>query len=117
MKKTPNYQKELYRGTIKQIMKVRGLRTISLANYNSWLKETGVSQISPNVAQVHSLKLDVQDGYVNIFGYNKNKCGEKIENASAELYEGVYNQVMDIINKEHVIPSKIKRNILVKVFR
>ena len=35
-KKVTNYQKEEYRGTIKQIMKVRGLRTISLANYNDW---------------------------------------------------------------------------------
>lgn len=110
MKKTPNYQKELYRGTIKQIMKVRGLRTISLANYMDWLK-------LPNETGVHSLKLDVQDGYVNIYGYNNNRCGEQINDASAELYEGVYKQVMDIIHNENKIPSKVKRNILVKVFR
>jgi hypothetical protein len=59
----------------------------------------------------------VQDGYVNIFGYKNNKCGEQINDATADLYQGVYDQVMDIVNNEHNIPSKIKRNILVKVFR
>lgn len=110
MKKLPNYEKELYRGTIKQIMKVRGLRTISLANYNEW-------NGTKNETGVHSLKLDVQDGYVNIYGYKNNRCGEQINDATAEMYAGVYKQVMDIVNKEHTIPSKIKRNILVKVFR
>ena len=110
MKKLPNYEKELYRGTFKQIMKVRGLRTISLANYNEWYG-------TKNETGVHSLKLDVQDGYVNIYGYKNNRCGEQINDATAEMYAGVYKQVMDIVNNEHTIPSKIKRNILVKVFR
>jgi hypothetical protein len=50
MKKTLNYEKELYRGAIKQIMKVRGLRTISLANYNKWLGVTDnkiIHSVSP----------------------------------------------------------------------
>lgn len=110
MKKKPNYEKELYRGTIKQIMKVRGLRTISLSNYNEW-------NGTKNEIGVHSLKLDVQNGYVNIYGYKNNRCGEQINDVTAEMYAGVYKQVMDIINNEHAIPSKIKRNILVKVFR
>lgn len=110
IKKFYNYDKETYRGTIKQIMKVRGLRTISLANYNTWL---GIN----NPINVHSIKLDVQDGYINIFKYNNDKCGEQIDDASTELYRAIYNQVMDIINNEKNIPSKVKRNILVKVFR
>lgn len=110
MKKLPNYEKELYRGTIKQIMKVRGLRTISLANYNEW-------NGTKNETGVHSLKLDVQNGYVNIYGYKNNRCGDQINDVTAEMYSGVYKQVMDIVNNEHTIPSKIKRNILVKVFR
>lgn len=89
--KTPNYQKEQYRGTIKQIMKVRGLRTISLANYNKWVNEASVNG-------VHSLKLDIQDGYMNIYGYSKSgRCGDVINDAPAELYESVFNQVNDIL--------------------
>jgi hypothetical protein len=110
MKKTLNYEKELYRGAIKQIMKVRGLRTISLANYNKWLGVTDNKII-------HSVKLDVQDGYVNIYGYKNDKCGEQIEDGTSDLYHSVYNQIMDIVNTEKTIPNKIKRNILVKVFR
>ena len=110
MKRT-NYQKELYRGTIKQIMKVRGLRAISLENYNKWLGKK-------NQTGVHSLKLDIQDGYINIYGYKPNgRCGIAINDASAELYEGVYNEVNEILNKENEIPTKVRRNILVRLSR
>lgn len=111
MKRTTNYEKELYRGTIKQIMKVRGLRTISLDNYNKWLKQ-------PNPTGVHSLKLDIQDGYINAYEYRQNgTCGCMINDASTELYASVYNQVNEILAREGEIPTKVKRNILVKLSR
>lgn len=116
--KSTNYQKEEYRGTLKQIMKVRGLRTISLSNYNAW---RGNEQ---DVNGIHSLKLDLQSGYLNIFGYRKAiKSGklmcdtQAIENASADTYKKVYNQVMDILKEEGNIPAKVRKNILVRMAR
>jgi len=114
--KNLNYQKEQYRGTIKQIMKVRGLRTISLANYNDWRG----CEFNPN--GVHSLKLDLQDGYVNIYGFKKNSknkytCGEAVQDAPVELYQSAYNQVMGLLSEENAIPSRIRRNILVRLSR
>ena len=111
MKKAPNYEKELYRGTIKQIMKVRGLRTISLDNYNKWLKRQ-------NTTGVHSLKLDIQDGYINAYQYNNNgRCGTIINDAPTELYASVYQQVNEILEREGEIPTNVRRNILVKLSR
>lgn len=115
--KTLNYQKEQYRGTIKQIMKVRGLRAISLSNYNKWAGNT-----EDAVNGVHSLKLDLQDGYVNIYGYTYNKsgnltCGEAVQDASEELYRTAYKQVMDIIANEKNIPYRVRKNILVRLAR
>ena len=70
-KKVTNYQKEEYRGTIKQIMKVRGLRTISLANYNDW-----AGKKNDYANGIHSFKIDIQDGYVNAYGFSKTKKGD-----------------------------------------
>lgn len=116
--KNPNYKKEEYRGTLKQIMKVRGLRTISLSNYNNWRGN------EPDVNGIHSLKLDLQSGYLNIFGYRvaaksgRLMCSpDAIENASAETYKVVYNQVMDILNNEANIPANVRKNILVRMAR
>lgn len=114
--KTLNYQKEQYRGTIKQIMKVRGLRTISLANYNNWKG----NEVDEN--GVHSLKLDLQDGYVNIYGFKKNSknnytCGNIVQDAPMELYHSAYDQVMQLLSEETQIPSKVRRNILVRLAR
>lgn len=111
MKKAPNYEKELYRGTIKQIMKVRGLRTISLDNYNKWLKRK-------NTTGVHSLKLDIQDGYINAYEYaNNGRCGSIINDGTTDLYANIYEQVNEILNRESEIPTKVRRNILVKLSR
>ena len=112
-----DYKKEEYRGTIKQIMKVRGLRTISLANYNEWL-ENPVNEESG----IHSLKLNLQDGYVNIDGYRRTKtnkwvCGDIIDNAPASLYKEAYDMVNEIITNEARIPGKVRRNILVSLAR
>lgn len=108
MKKFTDYQKEQYRGTIKQIMKVRGLRTISFTNYNKW---SGTNPLE--LADVHSCKLDLQDGYLNLF----DQFNMKIEDASTSLYRDVYNKVNEILNRENDIPYKVKRNILVKINR
>ena len=83
MKTTFDYNKEQYRGTLKQIMKVRGLRTISIANYINWLNANGEKLEVPSI---HSLKLDIQDGYINAYGWNGKKCGGKIEDFSADGY-------------------------------
>lgn len=116
--KNTNYKKEEYRGTLKQIMKVRGLRTISLSNYNNWLG------VAPDPNGIHSLKLDLQSGYLNIFGYRtaaksgRLMCSpDAIENATAETYKNVYNQVMNILNDEAKIPTKERKNILVRMAR
>jgi len=114
--KNLNYQKEQYRGTIKQIMKVRGLRTISLANYNAWKGN------KPGSNGIHSLKLDLQDGYLNIYQYQTNGrgnlvCGQAVQDAPASLYESAYKQVMNIISDEHSIPYRVRKNILVRLAR
>lgn len=118
MEKKLNYQKELCRGTLKQIMKVRGLRTISLANYYEWCKENNIAY-NLNACPVHSLKIDIQDGYLNAYDFNKNskRCGEKLENASADVYTNALNEVNSILANESNIPTKVKRNILVRMAR
>lgn len=100
-----NTRKEQYRGTIKQIMKVRGLRTINLSNYSAWS--------GADVDNVHSIKLDIQDGYLNLFCTPR----DRINDARVETYEKIFNVVMDIFANEHDIPRKICRNILVKLSR
>ena len=117
-KKITNYKKEEYRGTIKQIMKVRGLRTISLANYNDW---AGVE--NDYEGGVHSFKINIQDGYVNAYGFGTTKKGkrvcstEAIQDASADFYKKAYDNVMTIIANENSIPPRVRRNILVPVSR
>lgn len=114
MKNNFDYQKEQYRGTLKQIMKVRGLRTISIANYIKWLRNGGNNI---DFASIHSLKLDLQDGYINAYGWRGNKCGEKIEDFSAEGYRYALAVVNDIIENEAKIPYNVRRNIFVKMMR
>ena len=116
--KVTNYKKEEYRGTLKQIMKVRGLRTISLSNYENWRGNT------PDVNGIHSLKLDLQSGYLNIFGYRvASKSGrlmcspDAIENATEETYKKVYNEVQAILKDEANIPTNVRKNILVRMAR
>ena len=112
--KKENFQKEQIRGTIKQLMKVRGLRSISIANYNKWkMKEKN--------KWLHSLKLDIQDGYLYMYGFRKSendsRAGERLENLSIDQYDEAYRQVRNILADEDKIPSNIKRNILIKMSR
>lgn len=116
--KNLNLQKEEYRGTLKQIMKVSGLRTINLNNYAEWKGET------PNVNGIHSLKLDVMSGYLNIYGYRlTNKTGKPvcsdvaIEDATADTYRAVYSRVRQILDDKENIPYRVRKNILVRVAR
>ena len=112
--KKENFHKEQIRGTIKQLMKVRGLRSISIANYNKWkMKEKN--------KWLHSLKLDIQDGYLYLYGFRKSendsRAGERLENLSIDQYNEANTQIMDILADEDKIPSNVKRNILVKIAR
>ena len=112
--KKENFRKEQIRGTIKQLMKVRGLRSISIANYYKWkMKEKN--------KWLHSLKLDIQDGYLYMYGFRKSendsRAGERLENLSIDQYNEAYTQIMDILADEDKIPSNVKRNILVKIAR
>lgn len=114
--KTFNFTKEQQRGTLKQVMRVRGLRTISLINYINWKngKERAHDKENNNVYPVASLKLNLQDGYLNLFDDNNNKIENEV---AAGLYNNVYNLVTEIFEKEDMIPYKFKRNILVKINR
>ena len=114
MKTAFDYNKEQYRGTLKQIMKVRGLRTISIANYINWLNSNGKDIEIPSV---HSLKLDLQDGYINAYGWNGNHCGGKIEDFSSDGYRYALGVVRDILDNYEKIPYNVRRNILVKMCR
>lgn len=117
-KKKMDYEKELYRGTIKQVMKVRGLRTINLHNYRKW-KSSMDEVIQNTVENVHSIKLDIQDGYINAYAPSKSplRCGGKIENVSAEDYSRLFSEVNSILADEGRIPAKERKNIMVKVCR
>ena len=112
--KKENFRKEQIRGTIKQLMKVRGLRSISIANYNKWKRQEENQWL-------HSLKLDIQDGYLYMYGFRKSendsRAGERLENLSIDQYNEAYTQIMDILDDEDNIPSNVKRNILVNIAR
>ena len=112
--KKENSRKEQIRGTIKQLMKVRGLRSISITNYNKWKRQEENQWL-------HSLKLDIQDVYLYMYGFRKSendsRAGERLENLSIDQYDEAYTQVKNILADEDKIPSNIKRNILVKMAR
>ena len=112
--KKENFHKEQIRGTIKQLMKVRGLRSISIANYYKW-------KVKEKNKWLHSLKLDIQDGYLYLYGFRKSendsRAGERLENLSIDQYDEAYRQVRNILADEDKIPSNIKRNILIKMSR
>ena len=112
--KKENFHKEQIRGTIKQLMKVRGLRSISITNYNKWKRQEDNQWL-------HSLKFDIQDGYLYMYGFRKSendsRAGERLENLSIDQYDEAYTQVKNILADEDKIPSNIKRNILVKMAR
>ena len=109
-KKTNAVEKYQIRGAIKEIMRNYGLRTISLANYNRYLGDN-------TTEGVHSVKYDIMNGYIHLHDYKPNgKCGDAQENVEIETYNTVYKTILNILNNT-TMPSKVKRNILVKVNR
>jgi hypothetical protein len=109
-----NYGLEASRGAIKQIMKVRRLRAINLKNWYNYLNVEAPDALK----NVHSIKLDVMSGYIDFFGAGKNgRCGDKIQDASYEAYVEAFKEVSGILNSEKDIPHKLRRDILVSVYR
>lgn len=112
MRKTFNFEKEQYRGTIKQLMKVRGFRTLSISNYYLWKSATSDNLV--DVGNVATLKYNLQDGYLNMFDKYNNKIDDE---TAASVYKNVYNVVVEMLENEYNIPYKKRRNILVKINR
>jgi hypothetical protein len=115
-KKSLDYRKIELRASLKDLMKMRGLRSINFANYHRWKNDNGNNE-SP---WLHSLKLNLMDGYLYMYGYRNGtdpRAGQKIEDATAEMYGEAYSIVKRILDDEANIPSKVKRNILVKMAR
>ena len=110
-----NYEKFHVRGAIKEIMRNYGVRTISLKNYFDYLG------ITPTVDGIHSLRYDIMNGYIKAYGYKKGdkllRCGDPIESISIKEYKIIYDILESLVTNRHNIPSKIKRNILIKVNR
>ena len=106
-------KKEEFRGSIKQLMIVRGLRMINLANYNAW-----DCNVDKKLANIHSIKIDIMTGFVNLYSKgNGNRAGAKLDDVHADVYKKVYNRVLEIFKNEGDIPADLKRNILVRISR
>ena len=119
MFKTKEYKKEYMRGVIKEIMKSRGLRSISFSNY---LKFKKASDVISATHGIHSIKINIENGYLYMYGFNgKNPLGKMpgrmFEDVTYANWNDAYNILQDILSNEATIPTKIKKNILVKVTR
>ena len=110
-----NYEKFQIRGAIKEIMRNYGIRTISLKNYFDYLGTT------TTLNDIHSVRYDIMNGYIKAYAYKKGdkllRCGEPIETISLNDYKIIYDILESLVTNRHNIPSKIKRNILIKVNR
>lgn len=110
-----NCEKFQLRGAIKEIMKNYGLRAISVKNYFDFLGTT------PTLENVHSVKYDIMNGYINVYKFKENdakrRCGEQIDTVSNETYKEIYNILEKLIKNEVKIPYNKKKNIMVKVNR
>lgn len=112
MKMKQNYEKFQVRGAIKEIMRNYGLRTISLSNYYKYLN------VTPEIKNVHSIRYDIMNGYIKVHKYNnRGQCGTAFDTVDMDTYNNVYSAILKVLNTEHEIPSKVKRNILVKINR
>ena len=111
-----NYEKFQIRGAIKEIMRNYGIRTISLKNYFNYLGTT-----TTTLNDIHSVRYDIMNGYIKAYGYKNGdtlkRCGEPIETISINEYKIIYDILESLVTNRHNIPSKIKRNILIKVNR
>lgn len=107
-----NYTKEFIRGSIKELLKARGLRSISFANYDRWANKK-------NTQEVHTVNYDIEKGYIRFYRYKENshKRGDMMHDVTLETYEKTYKRAKDILKHEKEIPYKVKRNILVGLYR
>ena len=110
-----NYEKFQIRGAIKEIMRNYGIRTISIKNYFDYLGTTST------LDGIHSVRYDIMNGYIKAYAYKKGdkllRCGDPIETISLNDYKIIYDILESLVTNRHNIPSKIKRNILIKVNR
>jgi len=96
------------RGTLKEWMGLRRIRTINYWNYLTW------KGYSPEKFPVKTIKLDILNGYLNMFDGNNKKISSEIANS---LYDKVFDMTMEIFKNEKLIPYKQRKNIVVKVNR
>ena len=117
-KKSLDYEKIDLRASLKDTMKMRSLRTINVYNYRLWRYGKSADNRCP---WLHSLKLNLLNGYLDVFsprkGNHDHRAGTIIEDVTLPQYKEIYAIVKDILNDEDQIPSKLKRNILVKINR
>lgn len=117
-KKSLDYEKISLRASIKDLMKMRSLRTINFSNYNNWKFNNGepVSKL-----WAHSVRLNVLNGYIDVYAPRlsdkDNRAGSIIDDVTLPQYQELYSLVKNILNDEHRIAAKVRRNILVKVNR
>ena len=108
------FQKELIRGSLKELMRTRGIRSISFANYDRWANNS-------DIKDVHTMNVNLENGYVRFYAYNENPNiktrGKIIEDVSLKTYQNTYKRAKTILEHEEEIPSKIRRNILVPLYR
>lgn len=113
MKNKFDSKREEYRGAIKQLMAVRGLRTINLANYSKW-----VGNEAKGIENVHSVKIDLLTGQINVFSKGIGaKSGPMVDDVPTPVYKKIYNRVREVFMSEPYITALEKRNILVRVSR
>ncbi len=120
--KTNNLEKFQLRGAIKEIMRNYNLRTISIANFEKWARQFAKDYMPIKNAMecvdkdIHSVKYDIMNGYIKVYHFNdKGMAGKPFDSVDNETYGLIYNTIIDIMTLN--IPSKVKKNILVKVNR
>lgn len=118
MNETINYGLEFYRGSIKQIMKVKHLRQINFKNFvENYAKDEENANLLREL-DLHSAKYDVMTGYVDLYkNGNGKRSGEKIIDASIDMYRTAFLVLTDILCVEKEIPYKMRRSILVGIYR
>lgn len=113
-----NYGLEFYRGSIKQLMKVKHLRQINFKNFvENYAKDEENTKLLQEL-NLHSVKYDVMTGYIDLYKQGKGKqSGEMIANPPTDLYKIAFLIMTDILRVEKEIPYKMRRSILVGVYR
>ena len=96
------------RGPLKEMMMLRRIRRVDIHNYLNW------KGYLPSTFPVRSVKIDLLNNYLYLY----DRDNKKIDNETANtLYPQVYDMVMEIFKNEKLIPTKQRKNIVVKVNR